>query len=350
VTLAPRPLTKGQVADQWAGIDTRLSAVERSRRRRPALAAVGVLLVAGVALWLARGGAPVATPLAGATFVTTEHPQRVTLADGSELVVAPASRVRSCEGEDACFVLERGAAEFEVTPRGDRPPFVVRAGDVSVTVVGTRFTVTERERDGRRETAVEVARGAVEVRVGDGAPRRLEAGERFVMAFGEPEPEPTSEPTSAVAPEPVPTEEATEAPTTAAHESEREPARTESEDETPADRLFAEARAARVEGDSAAAAHAYAELLERFPRDPRAGLVAFELGRLRQDALHDPHGAIAPLTRALESASHREDALARLARAHDAAGDRARCLEARGRYLAEYTDGAHAAAVRALCP
>lgn len=363
MTLAPRPLPKAKVLEQWAGIDARLDAADRSRRRRPALVAGGAftLAIAAAALfWVSRPAAP----LAGATFVTTEHPQRVALADGSSIVVAPESRVRPCDGSSACFVVEQGGAEFEVTPRGDGAPFVVRAGDVSVTVVGTRFTVTERERDGRSETTVEVAHGVVEVRVGDGTARRLGAGERFVMAFGEPGPEPVTAPETPAseatpAPEtPAPTEPETTSARErishpggprgdGAHEDEGEPGE---DGPSGADRLFAEARAARAADDLDEAARRYAALLDAYPRDPRAGLAAFELGRLRMDSLHDPRGAIAPLTRALESASHREDALARLARAHDALGDRARCAEARERYLREFEGGAHAAAVRALCP
>lgn len=359
MTLAPRPLPKAKVLEQWAGIDARLDAADRSRRRRPALVAGGAftLAVAAAALfWVSRPEAP----LAGATFVTTEHPQRVALADGSSIVVAPESRVRPCDGSSACFVVEQGGAEFEVTPRGDGAPFVVRAGDVSVTVVGTRFTVTERERDGRSETTVEVAHGVVEVRVGDGTARRLEAGERFVMAFGDPGPAPeaATAPEATPAPVPAPTEPETtgarerpshaDGPRGTAHEDADEPRGADGPSD--ADRLFADARAARSGGDLAEAARRYAALLDTYPRDPRAGLAAFELGRLRMDSLHDPRGAIAPLTRALESASHREDALARLARAHDALGDRARCAEARERYLREFEGGAHAAAVRALCP
>ena len=104
-------------------------------------------------------------------------------------------------------------------------------------------------------------------------------------------------------------------------------------------------------GQNREAAAAYEELLERFPRDERAGLSAFELGRLRMDALDDPRGAIEPLTRALRAGgAFREDALARMARAHAAIGAREACARHRARYLDEYPEGAHAATVRELCP
>src|SRR6185295_13247955 len=44
-------------------------------------------------------------------------------------------------------VLERGAATFAVAPRGERPPFVVLAGDATVRVIGTKFRVARTPTD-----------------------------------------------------------------------------------------------------------------------------------------------------------------------------------------------------------
>jgi hypothetical protein len=55
--------------------------------------------------------------------------------------------------------LERGSVDCDVEPRPGRAPFRVRAGSVTVTVVGTRFTVWTRS----GEVRVEVARGKVAV-------------------------------------------------------------------------------------------------------------------------------------------------------------------------------------------
>ena len=63
------------------------------------------------------------------------------------------------------------------------------------------------------------------------------------------------------------------------------------------------------------AADAYAALLASYPDDARAGLSAFELGRIRMDALDDEAGAIEALERSLAAgtaASFHEDALARI--------------------------------------
>jgi hypothetical protein len=100
------------------------------------------------------------------------------------------------------------------------------------------------------------------------------------------------------------------------------------------------------------AADGYEKLLERFPRDARAGLSAFELGRLRMDALGDPAGAIEALERALRSrrtSSFQEDALARIVMARDALAENELCKKARARYLAKYPSGVHAASLAQRC-
>jgi len=56
-------------------------------------------------------------------------------------------------------VLDRGAVTCEVAPRQGRPPFVVQAGDVRVTVIGTRFGVARHEQG----ATVFVEHGTVEI-------------------------------------------------------------------------------------------------------------------------------------------------------------------------------------------
>ena len=85
-------------------------------------------------------------------------------------------------------------------------------------------------------------------------------------------------------------------------------------------------------------------MLASYPRDPRAGLAAFELGRLRMDRLGDMPGAVRALEQAVTlapGAELREDALARLVAASAAAHDRSVCRRARDRYLADYAGGVH---------
>ncbi len=108
--------------------------------------------------------------------------------------------------------------------------------------------------------------------------------------------------------------------------------------------LFEQARSLWRAGRIDAAAQTYQTLLASHPRDPRAGLAAFELGRLRMDRLGDMPGAVRALEQAVAlapGAELREDALARLVAASAAAHDRSVCRRARDRYLADYAGGVH---------
>jgi TolA-binding protein len=108
--------------------------------------------------------------------------------------------------------------------------------------------------------------------------------------------------------------------------------------------LFEQARSEWRAGRMAEAAKTYQALLASHPRDPRAGLAAFELGRLRMDRLGDMPGAVLALQQAVAlapGAELREDALARLVAASAAAHDHAVCARSRARYLADYPSGVH---------
>jgi outer membrane protein assembly factor BamD (BamD/ComL family) len=116
--------------------------------------------------------------------------------------------------------------------------------------------------------------------------------------------------------------------------------------------LFDTAGAARRAGKNAQAASLFDALRRRFPGDARAGLSAFELGRLRMDALGDPSGAMEALSQAISlspAGSFREDAQARLVYAADAMHDDSRCRAMRQSYLARYPRGAHAVNVASKC-
>lgn len=325
-------VTEARLSRQWRSVRDGL---EKKRPRRwPAVLAAAIALgaIVAVALVVWPGQSP--ATWSGTVVETQATEQRIELADGTRVVVEPESRLSVCAETGVCLVVDRGRARFDVTKDPDRV-FHVRAGDVEVRVVGTRFTVTHRVEAERAETIVEVSEGVVEVRAGGGDPRRVAAGQRFAMTFGGSEP--PAEPETVEAPiEPQPS-------------TVRRPQEAPSQEE--ADALFEEARAARA-GDPAQAAQRYGEFVRRFPRDPRAGLAAFELGRIRMDSLGDPAGAVAPLTRALRSSggAFREDALARLVRVHARLGNSDRCAELRERYLRQYPSGAYRSAVSGLCP
>ena len=94
-----------------------------------------------------------------ARVVAGASPSAVTFADAHITLDAQSAITMDQKGGKPAATLEYGAAWFEVAPRGDRPPFVVLAGDLSIKVIGTRFRVA---RDAEH-AAVEVDHGVVEV-------------------------------------------------------------------------------------------------------------------------------------------------------------------------------------------
>jgi hypothetical protein len=131
------------------------------RRRWPVLIAP-LAAVAALVVWLVVRPA---VPADGGH----ERPARIVTADSAtelsfgDAVVTAAPRSTLVMGGSAqggvLIVVERGGATFEVAPRAGRPPFRVEAGDVSIRVVGTRFTVGRSA-----ETAtVHVIEGTVEI-------------------------------------------------------------------------------------------------------------------------------------------------------------------------------------------
>ena len=105
-------------------------------RRRSAVIAAGIAAAAGIAgvLWI--------QPLSSTRYTTDVGAHRtVTLADGSQVQLNTATRLRASIDRDTRTVwLESGEAYFEVTHLAGRP-FVVHAGDRQVTVLGTKFSV-----------------------------------------------------------------------------------------------------------------------------------------------------------------------------------------------------------------
>jgi hypothetical protein len=97
----------------------------------------------------------------------------------STIDVGPASAVRLA-GDDSHGVivtLDRGRVECDVSPRRERPPFVVEAGGVDVRVIGTHFVVT-RTADA---VTVDVQRGTVEV-TSDGQRSLVSAGAHWPLS------------------------------------------------------------------------------------------------------------------------------------------------------------------------
>lgn len=159
--------------------------VRRPMRLRLAMVA-GALAAAIAAVFLLSGRTALTAPGAGAsaTYASRDDFERLTLADGSEVVLSSRSALEvSFDGGQRLLRLTRGEASFSVAH--EQRPFIVEAGRARVIARGTRFVV--RLADGN--TAVTLLQGAVDVAYappGDGAASparvtRLRSGQSLVM-------------------------------------------------------------------------------------------------------------------------------------------------------------------------
>lgn len=310
--------------------------VKGTRPSRPATRWVLLGLVAAtfvlLAVWLRRS--PVAVPMNAVASNAVERPGTMTLPDGSQVLLLEGSDLR-LDRADSTIVevtLRSGEASFTVRHDPSRT-FIVHVGAYDVVDVGTRFHVS------RSVTSVSVAvdEGRVEVRdSGGNSVRSLGAGESW-----------TSVTTSASATaETLTLDAAIEIAPAATHA-------TPSSVQAPsAKELLESANDARLNGDVRTAAARYDLVRKRYRADPRAGLAAFELGRLRLDSLSDASGAVEAFDDAIALSPgswFREYAEARRVEALDVSGERARCVTARDAYLARYPSGVHTTLVSSRC-
>ncbi len=212
------------VAPDWtkereSAVRARLErAVARRKHRQVALAGASALLVllGALVLW-SRSMAPDHAPSASAIRVTPPSPL-LHFEDGSAVTAMSAeARAEPVEvgPELVSTRLTLGTARFSVTPNPQRA-FRVIARDVTVTVLGTVFTVGLEPGSVR----VQVERGRVRVAWPAGE-RELGVGEQVVVANA-------AEPALAVAAEPATPRNEAEAPVAA------EPAAPRNEAEAPA--------------------------------------------------------------------------------------------------------------------
>lgn len=375
MTVEPRDLaahlvpemTEGRLARQWASIDLKLPRGMRSSA--PAWRVTGLALTAAaLCAWLVWK--PAQLPSSGAVIESSDTPVAMQLRDGSSVELAAQTRLRVLRDQPSAVEVElaEGRASFDVT-HVDQRSFTVHADAVAVHVIGTKFDVVRVSRPEGTEVTVSVERGIVAVeRTDHGDQRRLTMGEKWSVWIPA---EPVGE-LSADAEEPAqsakparklkPTAASRARAERRAHASLRQHAPAEQETERSAEaapskiedarELFSRATVSRRAGLMEDAAQAYAELLRRYPKDSRAAMSAFELGRIRMDALDDAQGAAEAFRDALKlsrRAQFREDALARLAIASDSVGDEDACRKARESYVSEYPSGVHASALAVLC-
>jgi transmembrane sensor len=232
--------------------------------------------------------------------------------------------------------LIRGAGRFEVAPRSERT-FSVRAGDVTITVVGTAFSV-ERIAD---RVGVSVERGTVRVDWGKGS-RLLTEGQSGwfppLAAGVEPEPKEVRRPA-------VPVVKVGKA------KIETAPASPSSAKAESAEELLLAADSMRMAGQPERGAELLRRILREHHQDPRAPLAAFTLGRVLLIELGRPQeaaAAFAEVRRLSPGGAFAEDALAREVEAWSQAGQTDQA-QARARdYLRLYPGGRRAATVRSL--
>ena len=337
-------VTEARLQRVWAGVGARLPRRGRSRSWSWALGfGVAAAAAAALAVVVPRFDSPEPESLlAGAVLETASDSLTMGLVDGSSLKLDQRSRVEVASSGPAGvrLRLKRGRIECSVQPRKEAN-FVVLAEGVEVRVVGTRFSVaTERDSESRR-VEVHVHEGAVEVKSAaqPGEVVRVKAGRSWSQVTktgpsetvaAKPEPAVTAEP---IAPKP-PAENAADRVPSGPRE------------------LLEEANALRRAGKAREAAKQYEALLNKHGSDSRAGLAAFELGRLRMDRFGDMKGAIVAFEKAMALApgsGFREDALARVVTAHARSGNQAGCKQAKQRYLASYPRGIHRQAVLDQC-
>lgn len=294
--------------------------------------------------------------------------------DGTEVAATRAdARLTPVEvrPEAVAVRLEGGGARFSVTPNPERV-FRVVARDVTVTVLGTVFTVTVDKDDVR----VDVERGRVRVAWPSGE-RVLTAGEKAVV---KPEPPPVAaavpapvveEPKAVEAPSPEPPSPAdvvaepaqrsvpTPGPSWRALAEEGNYARAfallneegpSAVRDDPEDLLLA-ADVARLGGHPNRALTWLERIVGAHASDSRAPLAAFTLGRTLLEQLGRPREAaqaFAATQRLDPRGTLAQDALAREVESWSRAGDAATARERAEKYAAKYPKGRRLQAVKRL--
>lgn len=348
------------VRESWdaSRVETALRGLHRKRRRRATLkltaGALGAAaLVTGVALQWNPSGSPPEKELAQAPAAmrpssppAAERPLRLrdgslatALSAQSELIVVEESATR------ISLELLRGRAQFEVAPVPSRL-FRVRAGKVSVVVVGTAFTV-ERSPEG---VGVFVTRGRVRVEGPAGAQELAEGDHDWFSENGK---APVSRPRPAAAPKVSPQDPkdwrplAEQGKLSEAYELlQAVPAGAAAH--TVEDLLLA-ADTSRLSGHPGEAVPFLERLVRDHPGDPRAPLAAFTLGKVLLNPLGRFEEAAAAFAeaRALSPQSNlAQDALAREVESYSRAGQLEQAGERAREYLRAYPEGPRRGAVR----
>jgi transmembrane sensor len=244
--------------------------------------------------------------LTGPEPTASGKPRLVTFEDGSTLTAVTTDTLvepLAMTERDVTLRLVSGVVDVSVAKGGGRK-WTIEAGELSVEVVGTQFTVSRTF----QQSAVTVKEGVVLVRspkLTDGA-QRLSAGNSVQFALHEPNTE------------------------TAAASLEA---------------LQDKADAARQAGDLRAASAHLQRLLRSFPKDARTGVAAFQLALVTQQLGAPVTQVVAAFETALTKAhgqSLRQDCYWRLVLALEHAGQTQRARERAEQSLSAYPKGRYA--------
>jgi transmembrane sensor len=311
----------------WTGERERAvaDAVRAQSRRRDRARTVGWISAALVVLsvivfQLVRRPVGAAPQMAANPAVpsTPGAPPALRLADGSIAAPLRSSMALTVERDDADFSIvqlgDGGEARFEVVPHRPRV-FRVIAGEVTVTVLGTVFSVERRG----AAAFVAVREGRVRIDWSDGT-AELGPGEEGLFPRTDVAPSTSAAP---VVPAPV---------------------RSVTKPLDPGE-ILRSADEARLAGDPSRAVALYRKMLSAHPRDPRAPLASFSLGRVLLDQLGRPREAAAAFG-AARSGDLAEDALAREIEAWSRAGETERARALSAEYLRLYPGGRRESAVK----
>ncbi len=356
-----------RVQSIWSVEQTRsLGREVLSRRRRRFLARVALSVACASALLFAATRfhrASEASSRAASAGADVTSNGGVHYADGSLAELQATGSVVHLDQQTADFVSSTvvlGRARFDVVPNHGRT-FEVHAGDVSVRVLGTAFVVERLGSSAR----VSVERGRVRV-AWPGGEELLGVGEagEFPPPQATPAPPASAAPVSALDIE-TPSAETprSEAPSAEQHVW-RDLARrgeyakafaalrrtpNDVRDE-PADLLLA-ADVARLSSHPAQAVLPLRKVSVRYPKDARAPVAAFTLGRVLLDDLGRASEAAAAFelaARLWPSGPLAGDAMAREAEALKRAGQLPQARAIAQKYLALHPGGRHAASLHAM--
>ncbi len=358
-----RRLSEGplSVAPLWTDEQTdrlpqRLLAVRRRRALvRVASAATAVMAVAaGFWLWSPKtAGFTSGAPALASAVVSPPGERDFALPDGSHVsLLSSGSRVEVLE-QTAVLVrtqLGAGAARFDVRHDASRL-FEVESGDVKVRVLGTAFSMV---REGLL-TRVAVERGAVRVQW-TGGEAFLSAGQSGLYPppsaadASKAQAEPLSELAGNVAEEASSWRKLAKRGAYVDAFKALGPVASKSVRDEPTDLMLA-ADVARLSRHPGEATRYLSRVSDGFPRDKRAALAAFTLGRVLLEDLGQPGRAADAFRRAQQLAPRgplASDALAREVDAAQRAGQADRARQLATRYVELYPEGPQAQRLRKL--